>query len=222
VALLLSGGLDSSIVRHLAKRYGNVRSYVVVGNEIGPGELENILVGGASDIEKWCNPDVVPLETALAWMQEPLDLGSLLPQCSLAQSVRETVCLTGDGADEVFGGYGRSMRYDSQASDICDELVCWHLPRLDRVMMRAPTEVRSPFLARRVVEGALALPWEQRRNKKRLRDLFRGDITPGVVVDIPKRPLRTQRVEHEREANTLEMIRLFRKKRWPWEFGERG
>ena len=35
---------------------------------------------------------------------------------------RQKVCLTGDGADEVFGGYGRALRYDSQASDVFHEL----------------------------------------------------------------------------------------------------
>jgi asparagine synthetase B (glutamine-hydrolysing) len=122
-----------------------------------------------------------------------------------------TVCLTGDGADEFFGGYGRSQRYDSQASDVWHELVCWHLPRLDRVMMRNRIEVRSPFLARRVAGMALALPRRLRTDKAVLRDLFRNDLPPGVA-DVPKRPLRMANVEADREGWSLQLIEEFRKR----------
>jgi hypothetical protein len=111
----------------------------------------------------------------------------------------------------LLGGYGRAGRYDSQQSDIYHELVNWHLPRLDRVMMRNRVEVRSPFLARRVVEAALGLPRWQRTYKKILRDLFRPEL--GDLVDVPKKPLRTPEVERDRESETLKLVKEFMR-RW--------
>lgn len=205
VACLLSGGLDSSIVRVLAGRYGDVRTYHVSNDGDDCSAVDPrarvISLGDGS------------YQAALEYMQEPIDLGSLLPQVALSDAIGdrggERVCLTGDGADELFGGYGRSMRYDSQASDVWHELVAWHLPRLDRVMMRNRIEVRSPFLARRVVEGALALPWSERRDKSFLRDVFRADLPPGVA-DRKKIPLRTTKVESDREAVSSFLVNLFR------------
>jgi asparagine synthetase B (glutamine-hydrolysing) len=145
-------------------------------------------------------------------MQEPIDLGSLKAQVALAQVVPETVCLTGDGADEAFGGYSRAMHYDSQASDMFHELPCWHLPRLDRVMMRHRIEVRSPFLARKVVQIAVGLPRPLRMGKKILRDLFRDDLPPGIA-DQAKKPLRP--VRFNREENSKIMVDEFRRQTWP-------
>lgn len=207
VACLVSGGLDSSIVWVLAKRYGDVKPYHVENNEW-----------------EYCSlvaPDAIRLDyrfvddwKALIYMQEPLDLGSLCPQVALSDAIRdsgkERVCLTGDGADEFFGGYSRAERYDSQASDIYHELVAWHLPRLDRVMMKNRVEVRSPFLSRKVAGMALALPRGLRTGKKVLRELFKDDL-PREIIESPKRPLRSSSVEVNREARSANLVDLFRR-----------
>lgn len=202
VAMLLSGGVDSSIVYHYAKKYGTVKTY-----------FTSELVRGVEVLEidpavTHCCWTAVDDKTALAHMQEPVDLGSLVPQISLAEAVKETVCLTGDGADELFGGYGRSMRYDSQASDVWQELVAWHLPRLDRIMMRKRIEVRSPFLARRVAGIALTIPHDLRRDKSELRHVFESEI--GPLAHVPKKPLRTAAVEQDREARSKHLVGMFR------------
>jgi asparagine synthase (glutamine-hydrolysing) len=205
VAALVSGGLDSSIVWTLASRYGDLRPYHV---ENGEWDRCRLVCPGATRVDL----SEVTVGRALSYHQEPVDLGSLVPQAALSDAVGraggERVCLTGDGADELFGGYGRSVRYDSQASDVWHELVAWHLPRLDRVMMRNRIEVRSPFLARRVAGMALALPRELRTGKKVLRDLFRGDLPDGIV-DAPKIPLRTGQVEADRVGRSADLVRMF-------------
>jgi len=190
VACLLSGGLDSSITYTLSRRYGTVRPYYV--NIDGDDEERKLVELVAQDTVQEVQFRKTSTVDALGIMQEPIDLGSLLPQISLSAAVRETVCLTGDGADELFGGYRRAQEYDSQWSDVFHELVCWHLPRLDRVMMNNLIEVRSPFLARRVVEAALALPRDMRTGKKILRELFM-DVLPEEIVYQKKKPLKVER-----------------------------
>lgn len=205
IASLVSGGLDSAIVYTFARRYGDPRAYHV---ENGERENADRVAPGATILT--C--DDVPIGKGLTYMQEPIDLGSLLPQVALSDAIArtggESVCLTGDGADEFFGGYRRAVRYDSQLTDVWHELQSWHLPRLDRVMMRNRIEVRSPFLARRVAGLALGSPYSRRIGKMGLRDLFRKDLPPGIA-DIPKRPLRTESVQEDREGRSLDLINQF-------------
>lgn len=214
VACLLSGGLDSSIVYTVARQYGDVKPYYVYDpknpNDEEYDRVHQVAKGTSVTIVPWAN---VPVVTALRMMQEPLDLGSLIPQCALSKIVKETVCLTGDGADEFFGGYTRSQRYDSQASDVYHELVNWHLPRLDRIMMAGTIEQRSPFLARRVAETALALPLAERTGKKILKDLFRDDLPPGIA-DQKKIPLKTTQVANDREGISKILVDTFRRIHW--------
>lgn len=212
VAALVSGGLDSSIVFALSRRFGTVVSYTVrMGDPAEALALDALMLDSNYNVNVVV-PGSIGMADALSIMQEPVDLGSLVPQIALSEAVQERVCLTGDGADELFGGYSRATRYDSQASDVWQELVAWHLPRLDRVMMRRKIEVRSPFLARRVAAAALALPWEARNDGKELLKIMFADLLPREVLELRKVPLRTPGIEHGREENSIQMISLFRER----------
>lgn len=204
VGLLLSGGLDSSIVYYLIK----LLDYQVEVFSVENGESE-FLPDGHSTIT------AQPVETkeAVRIMQAPLDLGSLVPQIQLAKALGErklNVVLTGDGADELFGGYTRSMTYDSQASDVFCELPYYHLPRLDRVMMHSTIEQRSPFLSPFVIASALRTPRPSRTGKKILKDIFRGAI-PDRILDRQKHPLKTQAVIQGGLEYREHLVQEFRK-----------
>ena len=222
-ACLLSGGLDSAIVYKLAQRYGMPVPYFVSEKDHDPDYWEAVTLANPVTAQtsvprltmpvqvRHCRYTNVETEEALALMQEPIDLGSLRPQIALSRAVEERVCLTGDGADEMFGGYARSMRYDSQYSDVFQELPAWHLPRLDRIMMRHRIEVRSPFLARRVVQMALTLPHELRQDKRWLRHAF-SDILPPRIANKAKRALRAPGIENDREGNSAILVDIFRER----------
>jgi len=191
VPMLLSGGLDSSIIYGLIKESG--RDIVAL-------HVEN---GEESFAELICNDLVrVPLSLvgereAIEIHQSPVDLGSVGPQIAMARKLRQLgyySVMTGDGADELFGGYRRAGDYDSQYSDIFCELPYYHLPKLDRTMMRSTIELRAPFLAPSIISYALNLPWSQRNGiKKVLIDTF-SDIVPSEILNRKKRPLKTDAI----------------------------
>ncbi len=204
VCLLFSGGLDSSIIYYTLKH--------VLGKDVQTFTVENgeseFLPPGVSVLPP---PRPEPL-VALHSMQAPLDLGSMVPQYQLGLAVKDAgynVAISGDGADELFGGYRRAQEYDSQASDVFCELPYYHFPRLDRQMMRHTVELRSPFLAPEVVGFALALPWAMRTSKQMLKMAFRK-IVPSEILDRPKHPLKTAAVMTGGLSYRKELVNRFR------------
>ena len=106
----------------------------------------------------------------------------------------------------MFGGYRRINKYDSQKSDVWSELVNYHLPRLDKMMMQHTVELRSPFLARPVVESALGLPYQWRTNKNILKYAFQ-DILPEEIIDRKKEPLKIEEVRTDKEGHSLRLTK---------------
>ena len=206
IACLLSGGLDSSIVFSLCRQLGaKISSYHIENDE--------------AEFAKMVDPDTqaLPLDglayaEAIRYHQSPVDLGSVHPQAILSQSVSKAgyhVCLTGDGADELFGGYSRNDKYDSQGSDVFVELPYYHLPRLDRLMMRHTIELRTPFLAPKVVKSALSLSHYQRRGKAPLKQAF-ADILPEAILRREKQALKTLRIKHGGIKLIEDNIKIFK------------
>lgn len=197
VALLLSGGLDSSIVYGLSKKVIDTITVIHVENEEEEWARLVHEYQGSQDRLESISIDKITDREALAAHQTPVDLGSVKPQLAMAKRIKELglhCVLTGDGADELFGGYRRANTYDSQQSDVFSELPYYHCPRLDRTMMKHTIELRSPFMRSDIVKYALGLPYSERNGvKKVLMDTFKS-IVPREVLHRDKRALKTKEI----------------------------
>lgn len=167
VGVLLSGGLDSSIVTALAARLSSspVRTFTI--SFPGHGSYDEAphaqLVAdylGTRHTRLDAEPATVDLLPTLARQyDEPLADSSMIPTYLVSQRIREhaTVALGGDGADELFGGY---PHYN------------W-LHWQDRLRRGIPRVVR-----RGVSEASLRLPTGM-RGRNHLVGL-RGDAAEGL------------------------------------------
>jgi len=214
ISSLISGGLDSSIIAAIMKSESVDRiNWFTIEN----GETEyvdllakhlNISVTKLTyEMDDSLNQDIYK-----KWNESPIDLGSVIPQYHLFKAVKEQtgyrIVISGDGSDELFGGYSRIHEYDSQKSDIFEELSFYHLPRLDKMSMAHTLELRTPFLNLDIVRFALHLPLEWRKDKKILKDTF-SPLLPKEIIDRKKIPLKNPQIKEDKIAYRRKAIDLF-------------
>jgi len=219
VSLLLSGGLDSTIVFELTKCYTTDFTVFHVDND--EEEYLNYLKFPSGVKLVRVKLEEVDLSSAVNANQTPVDLGSVVPQYAIGKMVRRAgfdVAISGDGADELFGGYRRAAEFDSQRSDVYHELVHYHLPRLDRLMMASTVELRCPFLSWDVIRFAWTIPWVQRRSKEYLKEQFAG-IVPAKILNRAKVPLKVPGIRGDKKIEWRrkmldEFLKLRTKEAW--------
>lgn len=156
--------------------------------------------------------DEVSDEDAVRIHQSPVDLGSVKPQIAMARKLKELgfhAVMTGDGADELFGGYRRAKEYDSQYSDMFCELPYYHLPKLDRTMMESTIELRAPFLSPRMIKHAMNTPYELRNGEKKvLKEAFKS-IVPQPILDRDKQPLKTDAIRNNPMEQRMKNVEIW-------------
>ena len=188
IGVLVSGGLDSAIIASILNDLDQKVSFYSIENE--ESKYVDLLSKSLGIPVQYLSYDLEKnLKEIFKWNETPIDLGSVVPQHELFKIIPENIVLSGDGADELFGGYRRINEYDSQHSDIFEELTYYHLPRLDRASMRYTIELRNPFLSHDVIKYALKLPYSERINKKHLKNIFSSDL-PKEIIQRKKHPLK--------------------------------
>ena len=219
-SLLLSGGLDSSIIAGLLLKLGADVDFYSISN----GEDEKYVQDCESywEVESKRLDYNIDLESEEArnqlieiyskWNESPIDMGSVVPQYHLFDAIKKgsptRIVISGDGADELFGGYSRINQYDSQKSDVFHELTYYHLPRLDKLSMAHTLELRSPFLNHDVIRFALSLPFEERKNKKILKDTFKG-LIPDSIIERSKLALKNNKIVEDQMSYRMEIVDLY-------------
>jgi asparagine synthase (glutamine-hydrolysing) len=126
VGILLSGGVDSSLVTAMASRAGSkVKTFTICFPGSGKYDETNFARSVArhfdtEHVELAVEPSTVDLLPLLAHQfDEPIVDSSMIPTYMVSQLVRQhcTVALGGDGGDELFGGYSHySQILKSQAT----------------------------------------------------------------------------------------------------------
>jgi asparagine synthetase B (glutamine-hydrolysing) len=216
ISILLSGGLDSSIIGGLLLKMGADVSWYTINN--GP---DNDYVRACEDywgikvnrLDYSMDTDSMNMpDLYFKWNESPVDLGSVVPQYLLFDAIKKNtdtrIVLSGDGADEMFGGYRRINEYDSQESDIFHELTYYHLPRLDKMSMAHTLELRNPFLNLELLQLSLALPLEARRNKTILKTAFKG-LVPDSVIERKKHPLKNEKIVKDPMEYRIDSLKYF-------------
>jgi asparagine synthase (glutamine-hydrolysing) len=217
VGVILSGGLDSSLVLAQARAMHPDCVAFTIG------------APGSPDLDyarRLCRDLGVPHEVVslsprdvgFASVREAIRMGELteygdiinavvsVPLFRRVASCGVKVVLTGDGSDELFGGYPMYHEVGPAAArrlflHKIRNLSRTELQRVDRTSMGQGVEARVPFLDLSLVELAMRMPLSLKmrggREKWIVRSAF-SDVLPSYVLDRPKNPMSYSSGLHER------------------------
>ncbi len=215
ISLFLSGGLDSNIILYHLIKNNFIPEILTIENS-EEVEIDFITswykkqLGVDLHIKKLKIRNDFDISEIVRKYEHPIDYGSLIPQYLLCENTSNSVVLTGDGADEVFGGYKRNLIHDTQNFDLFTEIPYYHNLRLDRIFMSFTIENRAPFLSFDVIRYGLSLSWKQRRNKKHLRETYKK-LLHDEIINGTKIPLRLLK---DKDKNSELIKATFNKTKW--------
>ena len=151
----------------------------------------------------------VDLKQALYINETPVDLGSMVPNQKMFEMIPETIIFTGDGPDEMLGGYNRMDQYDSQLSDTFEELPFYHFPRLNKAAIYYGKTLVCPYLDRSIVSLALKVPLAERTHKKVLKNAYEG-LIPDAIIARKKMPLKNDMLRADPLGYRMMLIKEFK------------
>ncbi|MBW0117014.1 asparagine synthase (glutamine-hydrolyzing) [Pseudonocardia abyssalis] len=181
VGAFLSGGIDSTAIAVLAKEHNpDLITFTTGFERSGYSEVdvaaETAASIGVRHVVRTVKPDEMmdALPSIVWYLDDPVADPALVPLWFIAREAREhvKVVLSGEGADELFGGY---TIYHEPVSLAAFERVPGSLRRLlGRTSVRLPEGMRGKDLLRR---GAIPLEQRYYGNAR----IFRDDQLAGVL-----------------------------------------
>ncbi|MFA6974334.1 MAG: asparagine synthase (glutamine-hydrolyzing) [Parcubacteria group bacterium] len=222
VGLLLSGGIDSAILAYvLSKQNKKIQAFSVGSEEQNEFEDAQIVAEEFGlDLKTIILDENFILEqagTAIKNM-ETFDAGQLptaIAMEKLFSKVTTKVVLSGEGADELFGGYEEFFSilrgnndpklFEKEIISATKNMYQRQLPRLDKMSLAHSIEARLPFLHQRFANASLMidtrLKHESGREKAILFNTFKNKLPKklhtkhkerfGVSAGVKKRLERT-------------------------------
>lgn len=198
VAVMFSGGIDSTAVLHLARQHHPAVTAFTIGFE-GAADIEVArrycaefgVPHVVSYLDKSALFDILPKVVYGAEFFEAIDV---MDSCvgyfayQLAKQHSFKVALCGEGSDEVLAGYDLFKTHPDPAELLKYRVQNLHrtdLQRVDRSSMMNSIETRVPFLDRALLEFAYAVPIRLKLRdgveKWILREAFKGDLPPYIL-----------------------------------------
>lgn len=195
--VLFSGGLDSSLVAFLASQYSDVVLYTAgtedsqdiewarkVSEMLGLELKEYVFT--EEDVEEALTKAMFAIEEP-----DPMNLAIGVPiyfATKLAGKDGIRVLLTGQGADELFGGYAKYLKDPGLMEKDLENLGERNLARDDKIAMLNSVEGRYPYLAIPVLQTALNIPVNLKIRKGTRKFILRKVAKElGLPEEITKR-----------------------------------
>lgn len=188
----LSGGVDSSLITAIAKKYkkGILNTYTIGFQELNEFKYSRlvaeryktnhheILMNEGEYIKNW--------ERLISLKDGPLGVPNEIPLAIMSEKLKEkiTVVLSGEGADELMGGYGRIFRspFDYEHQDKIKSFYNYVINQYEYV----PRNMRNKFLStsfeyRDIFDSKIKKEFDNRSNEENIFRFFHNYHVKGLL-----------------------------------------
>jgi len=200
LGLFLSGGLDSSLIASIASKVREDITYFTLGSSHSPDQkavktiVDTLDLRDVRFISLPSEQELPHLISQIVYATEsynPSIVSNGLATWLLAKEAHKAnikVVLTGEGADELFGGYHHFKAADpwqQTRNQLINDMQFTELRRLDMSSMANGIEARCPFLDSRLRSYSNQLSFDQfystNENKVTLRNSFSGYLPDEIL-----------------------------------------
>lgn len=208
IGLFVSGGLDSSLVASIACKYiGNNVHTFSIGMEGSPDleaarkVIKYLGIKNHHEVNFTIEEGIAAIPEVIRHL-ETFDITTIrasVPQYLLSKYISENtdikVLLSGEGSDELFGGYlyfhksPSDIELDKESRKLIKELEYFDVLRADRTTSAWGLEIRVPFLDKGLIKYVMNIPskYKNPNNTKKhiekeiLRDSFVGYLPDDIL-----------------------------------------
>ena len=210
IGFLLSGGLDSSIICYIASTLlssNRIRTFSIGTNKNSPdlvaGRKMAKHIGSNHTEVLYTIEDGLDAIRDVIYHTESYDCTTIrasVPMYLISKFIKENtdikVLISGEGADEIFGGYlylrnaPNAEEFKKECERLINNLYTFDIKRADRVTAANGIELRVPFLDSDIINISNEFSNAELFNKngiekKILRDAFRT-LIPDFIIDRQK------------------------------------
>jgi len=207
IGCLLSGGLDSSLVASILSKFLQKRGKKLKTFSVGFKDSEDLKY--AKQVAKYLKTDhhelILDYDEAMSRLPELIkhietydittiraSLGMYLLSEYISKNHPERVIFSGEGADEIFGGYlyfhnsPTFKEFEDESKRLVNELCYFDVLRSDRSTSAFGLELRVPFLDKEFVKFVMSISGNLRKfttlEKYVLRQSFQNNYLPNKIL----------------------------------------
>lgn len=186
IAIAFSGGLDSSVIAKIAKNYFKVSLYVVGTKECLDIESAKFVAKALKlkleiiEINKKDIEIAIPRLIKITNCKNPVFISFALPLYFVAKNCKEKILISGQGPDELFGGYAKYLKMDDadremqkDTSDLLSTGTSQHLA----IAREFKKELKLPYLDKEIVDFASKIP---------IKYKIQGGVRKYILIQVAK------------------------------------